>query len=350
MDRDNYLRAVRFERPDRIPMHYHINGSCWNHYGHDDLYDLMESHPLLFPNFDRSSAKPPSFPPHMRADKPWTDPWGSVWEQPEDGMVGAVRRHALETWDGFDQYTPPDPDKTTHTSPIDWAHLSSVANDVTFVKSLRCGQVGHGHTFLKLIDIRGYENVLLDMVDEDPRFLRLLDMIETFNLGLVRNFLEHFKAEWMGYAEDLGMQNGPMLSPAHFRKYIKPSYQRIIAPAREAGCVIHMHSDGDIRLLADDLLDCGVEIVNLQDLVNGIDWIAGKLKGKVCVDLDIDRQRITHGGTPEAIDALIRQEVETLGSPEGGLMMTYGLYPGTPIENARAVADAMTRYAGHFAP
>jgi hypothetical protein len=27
-----------------------------------------------------------------------------------------------------------------------------------------------------------------------------------------------------------------------------------MAPAREAGCIVHMHSDGDIRTLVDDLM------------------------------------------------------------------------------------------------
>jgi hypothetical protein len=29
-------------------------------------------------------------------------------------------------------------------------------------------------------------------------------------------------------------------------------------------------------------------------------------------------------------------------------MMIYGLYPGVPIGNARAVMDAMERYAGFY--
>lgn len=85
------------------------------------------------------------------------------------------------------------------------------------------------------------------------------------------------------------MQVGPMLSPGTFRKYIKPSYQRLMGPAREAGCMVHMHSDGDIRDLVDDLINCGVEIINLQDLVNGMDWIKEHLAGRICIDLDIDR-------------------------------------------------------------
>jgi hypothetical protein len=90
-------------------------------------------------------------------------------------------------------------------------------------------------------------------------------------------------------------------------------------------------------------------VINLQDLVNGIDWIAQKFAGKVCIDLDIDRQHVTPKGNPEDIEALIREEVEKMGSKEGGLMMTYGLYPDVPLENVKAVMSAMERYAMYFA-
>ena len=118
---------------------------------------------------------------------------------------------------------------------------------------------------------------------------------------------------------------------------------------RDAGAAVHMHSDGDIRDLLEDLLDGGVECINLQDLVNGVDWIRDRLKGRVCVDLDIDRQDVTVHGTPAEIDELIHYEVSTLGSPEGGLMLIYGFYPGTPLANARAVFDAMEKYSTYFA-
>ena len=83
----------------------------------------------------------------------------------------------------------------------------------------------------------------------------------------------------------------------------------------------------------------------MQDLVNGIDWIAGKFRGKLCVELDIDRQKITPYGTPSEIDKLIRDEVSKISTPEGGLAMIFGLYPGTPLENVKALMDAMEKYA-----
>ena len=144
------------------------------------------------------------------------------------------------------------------------------------------------------------------------------------------------------------MQSGPMLSPEQFRKHIKPVYERLMRPAREAGCIVHVHCDGDIRELVDEILECGVEIINLQDLVNGIDWIKKRLAGRVCMDLDIDRQKVTRFGTAADIDGLIREEVEKLGSREGGLMMIYGLYPGVPLENVGALMDAMERYATYY--
>ena len=85
---------------------------------------------------------------------------------------------------------------------------------------------------------------------------------------------------------------------------------------RQAGKIVHMHSDGDIRQLVDDIIEGGCQVINLQDLVNGIDWIAEHFRGRTCVELDIDRQNITYAGTPKDIDDLIREEVEKIATPQ----------------------------------
>jgi uroporphyrinogen decarboxylase len=138
------------------------------------------------------------------------------------------------------------------------------------------------------------------------------------------------------------------INRACWHHYPQDALQGLRAPTRAAGCVVHMHSDGDVRALAEDLLDCGVDVLNLQDLVNGIDWIREHLTGRLCVDLDVDRQQVTRFGTPAEIDALIRTEVETLGDPAGGLMLHHGLMPGLPLENVRALMDAMEAYATFY--
>lgn len=347
-ERETVLKAIRFENPDYIPMNFVINASCWKAYPQEELLELIESHPFLFPDFVRPELPyTPNYANVARKGQPYVDDWGCLWETTTDGITGTVTKHPLDDWTKFSSYSIPDPAKCMGIGKIDWKKerqriAERKKNDRITMEGLR-----HGHTFLQICDIRGYENVIYDMMDEEPLLPELLDKIVDFNTYIIRQYLD-MDVDIVTYAEDLGMQVGPMVSPECFEKYILPCYKRMLQPAKEKGTIIHMHSDGDIRDLVPLLMEGGVEIFNLQDLVNGIDWIAENLKDKVCIELDIDRQLITPFGTEEEIDRLIREEVEKLGSPKGGLMMVYGLYPGVPLKNVKVLMDAMEKYAFYY--
>lgn len=345
MVKSNRYRAIFFEKPDVIPMSFWVNPACWHHYPQDWLCEQMLRHPLIFPNF-----KPPKLPytpeygPCCIKDKPFIDDFGCRWETTDDGITGTVVGHPLADWSAYDSYVMPDPEKRMGLGPIDWeAERRNIAAEHKAGYFVNRG-LRHGHTFLQLSDIRGYSNLLFDMADEEPRLMDLIERLEYFNHTIIKNYLDS-GVDMVSFPEDLGMQVGPMLSPKYFRKYIKPSYTRMMKSAHDMGVAVHMHSDGDIRTLVDDLVDSGVMVINLQDLVNGVDWIAERFRGKICVDLDIDRQNVTCMGTPKQIDELIHYEVKTLACPDGGLSMIFGLYPGTPMENVVAVMDAMERYS-----
>lgn len=350
-ERENILRAVLFQKPEYIPVTYKINPSYYFANDIEAVLDFQARHPLLFPGFVRPKDAGvfledlrKSLHPVMRKGVPFTDDFGCTWESTMEGMTGLVTRHPLADLDKFESYRFPDPEKCMGIGPVDWDRFRA---DIAAARSrgeLTVGKLRHGHTFLQLCDICGYENLLYAMADEEPVLDDLLNGIDDFNCVLIEKFLEA-DVDMVKIPEDLGMQVGPMLSPEQFCQYIKPSYQRMMQMVRDVGKIVHMHSDGDIRTLADEIIDGGCQVLNLQDLVNGIDWIAENLKGKVCIELDVDRQHVTFGGTPAEIDDLIREEVEKLSSPEGGLMMIYGLYPGTSLENAEAVAHALERYA-----
>jgi len=326
-------------------MEFHINPACWHHYPPEALGELIESHPLLFPENRRpGGGDEPQYEPIQRKDSPYTDPWGCLWVTSDDGISGLVRGHPLESWDDYAALSAPDPERTDGLYPIDWAEIERQVRRAKGRGELVSGSLPHGFAFLRLQDLRGYENLMADMADGHPNLQRLVDRVSDFNAEIVRRWIE-LEPDLFYFPEDLGMQSGPMISPPHFRRYIMPVYQRLMAPARDNGIAVHMHCDGDIRTLAKDLVQCGVEVLNLQDQINGIDWISRNLAGKICIDLDIDRQSVTPHGTPLRIDALIREEVEKLGRREGGLMMSYGLYPGVPLENIKALMDAMETYA-----
>ncbi len=339
--KENYLRTINFDTPDYIPTRFHVNSACYNHYDNDYLFELMEKHKLLFPNFKKSKGFKPTFENCAKKDEPYLDDFSCLWKTSEDGITGTVVKHPLDDWAKFKDYKFPNPERCMGIGAIDWKVVEE--NIKNSPEELHVGGLRHGHTFLQLCDIRGFENLVFDMVDEEPLLMELIKGVEDFNTYIIEKYIS-LKVDVMSYAEDLGMQVGPMLSPEHFRKYIKPVYTRMIKPAKDAGIKIHMHSDGDIRSLVDDIIDSGVDVINLQDLVNGIDWIADKFRGKTCVELDLDRQNVTVFGNEKDIDNLVREAVTKIGSKKGGLMMVYGLYPGVPVENIAYIMDSMERY------
>jgi uroporphyrinogen decarboxylase len=312
---------------------------------------LIESHKYLFPDYKRPEYMgryEPLVSVNARVNEPYVDDFGCVWVTSMHGIVGTVQKHPLESWDAFKDFQMPDPMTCTGIGTIHWDEYSArISNTKKEGNRLAVGGLRHGHTFLQLCDLRGYENLLFDMADDEPRLTKLIDMLTEFNLEVVNQMVKS-GCEMIQYAEDLGMQKGPMISPSLFRKYIVPSYKRLMQPSIDNHIIIHFHSDGDIRTLVNDILDCQVQVLNLQDNCNGIEWIANHLKGRVCIDLDIDRQSVTRFGTPREIDEYIRREVEALGSKEGGLLMIWGLYPGTDIKNIKAVFDAMEKYSYYF--
>jgi hypothetical protein len=51
---------------------------------------------------------------------------------------------------------------------------------------------------------------------------------------------------------------------------------------------------------------------------------------------------------PAEIDAHIRECVEKLGSPEGGLWLSAEVGPCVPLENIEAICAALEKYRGYF--
>ena len=119
---DNLIKAIRFERPDYIPVHFAVNPACWHHYDKEALADLMEEHKFLFPNFQRPDKNwVPNYAPVARKDQPYTDPMGCTWVTTYNGITGTVHGHPLADWSSFNTtWHIPDPEKTDGLYMVDW--------------------------------------------------------------------------------------------------------------------------------------------------------------------------------------------------------------------------------------
>jgi hypothetical protein len=67
----------------------------------------------------------------------------------------------------------------------------------------------------------------------------------------------------------------------------------------------------------------------------------------VCVALDLDRQLFPFC-TPQEIDDHVREAVQVLGDPAGGLMLVAECADDVPLENIEAICCALEQYRAYF--
>ena len=108
---------------------------------------------------------------------------------------------------------------------------------------------------------------------------------------------------------------------------------------------VYLHTDGRVVEVLDQLAVTGVSVLNVQDRVNGLENLRRLLKGRVCIDLDIDRQRLLPFGTPGEVREHVKRAIIELGSRGGGLMFTAGVYSDAKLENMDALASAFEEFA-----
>ncbi len=347
-DRENYIRTARMTGPEWMPCHVSISGASWNQL-REELEDALVRHPTLFPGFRKGQRDFDNwdFGPANRARERYTDAWGCVWHSEIDGIEGVVEEHPLADWSKLDSYTPPDPMVQADRGPAHWEAARERVERARAKGQLTSGGVPHGFFFMRLYYLRGFENLMADIATNAPQLPRLIDVLLEHNRTIVNQWLS-FGVDMVGFAEDLGTQTASVISPTDFAKWITPVYKELMQPCRDAGALVALHSDGYIMELIHELIAAGVDIINPQDLCNGIDNLAREVKGRMCIRLDIDRQKIVPFGTRRDIHELIEEEVRKLGSPQGGLELGAGIYPPTPAENVDALCEAMEEFRTYW--
>lgn len=342
--RENYLRTVRKQNPQWIPVEIGFSDASL-HDWKEDMEKVIARYPEFFPWYTPGCIKYDDwdFGPAYTADQDFTDSWGCTWRTARNGIEGVVINEPLAKWDAFSTYEIPDPMQQGDREPADWLGIEKQIRSARENDDLTYGSLSHGFLFMRLQYLRGFTNLMYDMVDEKPLLKKLIAAIDRHNLAIVNKYLL-LGVDVMWFPEDLGTQNASILSPDLFRRWIKPSYEKLIQPCRQRGSLAAIHSDGYIMELIDDLLEVGLDIINPQDLCNGIDNLARELKGRACISLDIDRQVVVPFGSRQDIFDLIEEEVRKLGSAQGGLELSAGIYPPTPPENVDSLCAALKKY------
>ncbi len=338
--RENWLRAVQYQHPEGVPCSVGFAPATW-HLHQQGLEKIVLDHPRLFPDYQPGSACfYDEMPPVHRAGEYYRDNWGCLWYNVHAGLEGQVVESPLSDWSRLADYQPPDPlvDNERGEVSKDWDQIKADCE-----KARAAGQLvgGNGERlFDRLYFLRGFENLMMDFGRDDPHLPALLEMLTDYELRLVRKWLE-IGVDMISFHTDIGTQRSLMISPEKFRRYIKPMFMEIFQTCRRGGALVYLSSDGCLLEIVDDLIECGVSVHDPQLRANTLPGIAAAYKGKLCANVDLDRQSFAFI-SPEQIRDQVREVVEVMYEPEGGLMVAGSVWDeNTPLRNIEALCSAV---------
>jgi len=176
------------------------------------------------------------------------------------------------------------------------------------------------------------------------------------NAELCKQLMGHFLRESgenidiIKIGDDLGTQESLLMSPAMYRRILKPIHADYIAFIKSrTHARVFLHTDGDVFNLIEDFIEIGV------DILNPIQTSAGKMSnlaelkrryGKnICFCGAIDTHRILPYGTPEEVRQEVRRVIGLLG-PGGGYLLgaVHTVMDEVPAENILAMVDAAVEF------
>jgi uroporphyrinogen decarboxylase len=280
-------------------------------------------------------------------DRTVQDEWGVVRTRPADSLYFDLCRSPFAedpTRSAIESYAWPDPlNPGRYRGLREKARQLHHETDYAVVLDVNCA------FFLRCCELRGWENFYTDLVADVPFAEALMDRYLEIRLAMAERALEEVGDNVdvvMVTSDDLGMTEGPLISPALYRTLIKPRQQRTFDAIRaRTNAFLYYHTDGAIYSLLPDLVEIGVQVLNPVEVrAVGMEDTA-KLKREFGDALTfwgaIDTHHVLPQGSVAAVRDEVRRRIGDLG-PGGGYVVgpVHNIQPDVPPANVVAMYDA----------
>jgi len=279
------------------------------------------------------------------------DAFGTTWRRRPGNIYYEIHDHPLRnaTIDDLERYPWPD---LAH--PSRFTHLRAEAKALQESGQAVLLFVGAG-IFSPAYEMRGVEQLLFDLAGNEDFATALLAKLEKLHtaclVAALREVGQYVDIVITG--DDVANQAGPMMSPAMYRRLIKPHHAKMFAAIREnTQAKIYLHSCGNVYRLIGDFIELGVQLLNPVQVSAGEMGDTARLKREFGDRLSflggIDTQRVLPFGTPEDVRAEVRRRIGDL-APGGGYIAAavHCLQPDVPMENVLAMCDEVLK-AGQY--
>lgn len=327
--RERVIRAIKFEKVDRIPIiHSFLFSAILKH--KEKFIELLKKYPNDFGTSDYKIVTEEDLKPWDRKGI-YTDEWGCVWRNEQTGMLGQVIEHPLDTLDKLRAYKFPERSNTFLTQKED---IDKRKKDYFTIlgPNISCP----GGYFEKLQFLRGYENLMFDLLEGSKEFEVFADKLLEYFLCGIEDALK-LEPDAVAFGDDWGTQKQLIINPKIWMEFFKPRYKKMFDLVHSKNVYVRFHSDGYIKEIIPDLIEIGVNILNPQFSCFDLDELVKLTKNKVCIESDIDRQYILPRGTVEEVKNYVRLVLEKFDAKNGGFIGKGEASMDTQLENLEAM-------------
>jgi uroporphyrinogen decarboxylase len=193
--------------------------------------------------------------------------------------------------------------------------------------------------------LRGYEQLMMDFVQDPDLAECILEIPYRYHLTAAEK-LVRMGVDMIWIGDDVGAQNAMLISPGHWRRYLKPRLANFIATLKGINprLKVAYHSDGCIYSIIPELIEIGLDVLNpVQPASMDPVRLKREYGRKLCFWGSMDEQRTLPFGTPEDVSSEVLTRLRTLGA-NGGLILgpTHHVQLDTPMENFWAMINTIT--------
>ncbi len=330
--RERVLRAIKFQGPDRAPLMHRTLQGAFRVYGQAlvDLYDKYPSDVTLSPRSQAPFAFADRSRGTVKAGLRSLDDWGCEWLYLNEDYSGQTVGHPLADWAAFESYKLPNP--MTGETGVHYMEEVVRQDDHQHFNLVTGGEL-----FQRMFFLRGYENLLMDLVEDRAEVYALRDKVVDWNIARINRWHETGLVDGILLSDDWGTQKALMVKPDIWRKVFKPAYKRMVEAIHAGGTTAHFHTDGVTQAILEDLIEIGFDEVNSQAAIMDVEDLGRRFGGRVCFRADLDRQVVLPTGTPAQVEAHVRRMFDAFGRHNGGYIGYGQIGADVPLANAEAM-------------
>jgi uroporphyrinogen decarboxylase len=220
-------------------------------------------------------------------------------------------------------------DPGRYPDPETWEALKVGWKDRDFIISIDGGSF---YGFLR--DWIGFENLSFFLYDDPDLVHEMMDYLADFFIRVLEKAVSEVQIDFAMFWEDMCYKAGPLLSPAHFRKFMLPNYRKVTDFLVKHGVKLSwVDCDGNIEDLLPLWIEGGVRGFYPLEVASGMD--AAKLQQKYGKSIlmwgNVDKRALSAGQT--AIDLELQRLAPIVR--RGGLipLVDHGVPDDVPYEN-----------------